>query len=492
MANHANGQGQRAFLQKIAKRAMEDRGFQTSFPDAAVQALNKTGEKPITVSGVARDLRALAWCSIDNDDSEDLDQLSVAAILPDKTVKILVAVADVDFVVKKDSPWEDHARHNTTSVYTPAIIFPMLPEKLSTDLTSLKFGADRMAMVVEFIVQEDGSFRDPAIYPAAVNNKAKLAYNATGAWLEGKGPMPEAIKKVNGLEENLRRQDEAAQKLKNLRYKGGALNLETIQSKPIFEGDDIRDLEEDIPNLAKEIIQEFMICANSITAKFLTSKNFPSFRRVVRVPKRWDRIVDLAARSKYQLPANPDSAALDQFLRKAKAADPVGFPDLSLTVIKLLGSGEYVVRYPGKENPGHFGLALRDYTHSTAPNRRYPDLVTQRLLKAAIAASASPYKPEELDALAVQCTVMEDNAKKVERQVEKSAAALLLQSRVGQRFDSIVTGVSDKGTWVRIFHPPVEGKLVDGAGGLDVGDRVSVKLVSTDAYRGFIDFRRIG
>jgi len=471
---------------------MQDKGFLIDFPPAVMVSLNKLQEKVLNIADPVRDLRDLAWCSIDNDDSEDLDQLSVAVPTTSGEVKILIAIADVDSVVDKNSIFEDHANHNTTSVYTSAQIFPMLPEKLSTDLTSLKYDADRSAIVVEFILSADGSIQSSDIYPAAVRNKAKLAYNSTNAWLVGAGDMPIAIGSVKGLDQNLRLQYEAAKKLKDLRYNSGALSLETIEARPVFLGDEVSSLEEEKMNEAKDIIQEFMICANSITARFLTSGNFPSIRRVVRVPKRWDRIVELASSWKFKLPPEPDSKALDQFLLSAKSADPVGFPDLSLSIIKLLGSGEYVVELPGGKSAGHFGLAIKDYTHSTAPNRRYPDLITQRLLKAALNKREVPFSNDELEALALHCTNMEDGARKVERQVGKSTAALLMQGSIGRQFDGIVTGVSDKGVWVRIFHPPVEGKVVTGFEGLDVGNRMRVQLIHTDVNRGFIDFKRVG
>jgi VacB/RNase II family 3'-5' exoribonuclease len=492
MTNNTNNGSHRSLLQKIARSAMLDKGFLIDFPSTAMASLSSLTEKVMKIADPVRDLKNLPWCSIDNDDSQDLDQLSVAVTMPSGEIKILIAVADVDSVVNKNSVFEDHAKHNSTSVYTSALIFPMLPEKLSTDLTSLKYDADRPAIVVEFIIADDGSVKNSDIYPAAVHNKAKLAYNSTNAWLEGSGNMPKAIESVRGLDQNLRLQHEVAKKLRDNRYRNGALNLETIEARPVFQGDNVSSLEEEKMNEAKDIIQEFMICANSITARFLTSGNFPSIRRVVRVPKRWDRIVELASGWKFKLPAQPDSKALDQFLLSAKASNPVGFPDLSLSVIKLLGSGEYVVELPGEKSAGHFGLAIKDYTHSTAPNRRYPDLITQRLLKAAFYKSSIPYSNDELEALALHCTSMEDGARKVERQVEKSTAAMLLGSEIGRQFDGIVTGVSDKGVWVRIFRPPVEGKLVSGFEGLDVGHRVRVQLMHTDVNRGFIDFKRIG
>jgi exoribonuclease-2 len=368
----------------------------------------------------------------------------------------------------------------------------MLPEKLSTDLTSLSFGEDRPAVVVEMTIGPDGSLRDSQIYRARVRNHAKLAYNSVGAWLEGTGAVPDAVGAVTALDGNLRAQDRAAQKLRNLRHVQGALSLETIKAKAIFDGDRLRDFRVETKNRATDIIEDFMIAANGVTARYLASRNFPSIRRVVRVPKRWDRIVAIAAGHGFQLPPDPDPLALDAFLMKEKAADPLRFPDLSLAVIKLLGAGEYMAELPGETAPGHFGLAVRDYAHSTAPNRRYPDLITQRLLKAALKGDPWPYSKEDLDTLAKHCTEEEDAADKVERQVDKSAAALLLEPRIHERFDALVTGASDKGTWVRLLRLPVEGRMVHGFEGLDVGDRVRVQLISTDVERGFIDFRRVG
>ena len=438
------------------------------------------------------DLRDLLWASIDNDDSRDLDQLTVAETLPEDKVKIRVAVADVDALVKDGSAIDEHARHNTTSVYTAAEIFPMLPEKLSTDLTSLNFDEERLAVVVEMEIAADGSLLGSDIYRARVRNHAKLAYNSVAAWLDEKGPVPEGLAAVNGLDANLRVQDRIAQSLKNLRHVHGALSLETIEAKPIFDGDQIRDLEVETKNRAKELIEDFMIAANGVTARYLAARQFPSIRRVVRTPKRWGRIVELAQEHGFKLPDDPDSKALDEFLVQQKAGDPVRFPDLSLTVIKLLGAGEYMAELPGDTAPGHFGLAVQDYAHSTAPNRRYPDLTTQRLLKAAIAGQAAPYSYAELDVLARHFTEEEDAANKVERQVGKSAAALLLESRIGEQFDAIVTGASEKGTWARLLSIPVEGKVVHGFQGVDVGDRIHVQLIAVDVEQGYIDFAKTG
>jgi VacB/RNase II family 3'-5' exoribonuclease len=453
----------------------------------AVAGLDSIG----AVSGV-RDLTDLLWASIDNDDSRDLDQLTVAEALPADEVKLRVAVADVDSLVKGGSAIDEHARHNTTSVYTAARIFSMLPEKLSTDLTSLSFDEDRLAVVVEMVVGADGSLRASDIYRARVRNRAKLAYDGVAAWLEGDAVVPAGIAAVKGLAENLRVQDRVARSLKDSRHVHGALTLETIEAKPVFDGDQIRGLEAQEKNRAREIIEDFMIAANGVTARYLASKKFPSIRRVVRTPKRWDRIVALAGEHGFVLPDSPDPVALDAFLIGEKAADALHFPDLSLAVIKLLGAGEYTAEQPGDAGPGHFGLAVKDYSHSTAPNRRYADLVTQRLLKAAIAGRAAPYSYAELDVLARHFTAEEDAATKVERQVGKSAAALLLESRVGEQFDAIVTGASEKGTWARLLTIPVEGRVVRGFEGADVGDRMRVQLLAVDVERGYLDFGRVG
>jgi exoribonuclease-2 len=482
----------RSILKSIARRAMLERGLLPDFPPEALAELDAINGPAIRPAESTRDLRPLLWCSIDNDDSRDLDQLSAAEAMPGGAAKILVAIADVDAIVKKQSAIDDHARHNTTSVYTGAEIFPMLPEKLSTDLTSLNYESDRLAIVVEMVIAPDGSLQDSDLYGAMVRNHAKLAYNSVGSWLEGKGPMPPGIGPVKGLDEGLRLQDSVAHRMKVLRHAHGALNLETIEAHPLFEGDALKSFDAEIKNRATDIIEDFMIAANGVTARYIASKMFPTLRRVVRTPKRWDRIIELASERGFTLPQTPDSKALEQFLVLTKTADPLRFPDLSLSVIKLMGAGEYVVELPGESSAGHFGLAVRDYNHSTAPNRRYPDLITQRLLKAAIAGSPLPYEDDELKALAKHCTEEEDAAKKVERQVEKSAAALLLESRIGERFDALVTGASDKGTWVRLLQPPVEGRLVSGFQGLDVGYRLQVQLTRTDVERGFIDFKRAG
>jgi ribonuclease R len=494
---HTNHQNHQVLLQSIAHRAMLERGLLPDFSTAALDELTRiqspTMQKgaPANTEYKIRDMRNLLWASIDNDDSRDLDQLTVAESMPAGEVKVLVAIADVDAVIKNDSAIDQHARHNTTSVYTAAEIFPMLPEDISTNITSLNFNEERLALVIEMVIGADGSLKDSNIYHAWVCNHAKLAYNSLAAWLEGNGDIPAAVADVNGLDENLRLQDKVTQRMKNLRHIHGALTLETIEAKPVFDGNQIRALEVEEKNRTKEIIEDLMIAANGVTARYLSARKFPSIRRVVRTPKRWERIVEIANEHGIKLPGKPDSKALQEFLIKEKAADSLRFPDLSLAVIKLLGNGEYIAELPEGNAPGHFGLAVKDYAHSTAPNRRYPDLLTQRLLKAALSNQPVPYTINELDELAIHCTAAEDAATKVERQVEKSAAALLLESKIGEQFDSIVTGASDKGTWVRLLSLPVEGKLVQGVEGIDVGDRMRVQLIDTNVERGYIDFKKV-
>ena len=464
---------------------MRARGLQPDF-DAAARAQAQTiGGQTDGGDPTVRDLRELPWCSIDNDDSRDLDQLSVA-----DGARILVAVADVDAAVARDSPLDDHARTNTTSVYTAGGVFPMLPDKLSTDLTSLNPGVERLAVVVEFSTMADGAVEDGAIYRARVVNHAKLAYDAVAAWLDGTGPRPPALDATPSLEAQLRRQDEVAQSMRALRHRRGALGLESTEARAVYDGDTLADLRPDAGNRAKQLIEDFMVAANGVTARFLDAQGRAGLRRVLRTPKRWDRIVELAGRLGERLPGEPDAAALEAFLARRRAADAERFADLSLSVIKLLGRGEYALDRPGRDADGHFGLAVTDYTHSTAPNRRFPDLVTQRLVKAALSGGGAAYGTGELAGLARHCTEQEDAATKVERQVRKSAAALLLEHRIGERFEGLVTGAAEKGTWVRILHPAVEGRVVRGGARLDVGDRVTVELVSTDVERGFIDFAR--
>jgi VacB/RNase II family 3'-5' exoribonuclease len=479
-------------LRSIAHRAMIQRGLLPDFSRAVLAETEAIAGAPMTRGPDIRDLRGLPWASIDNDTSRDLDQLSVSAPATGGDVTIYVAVADVDAAVKRRSAIDGHAQANTTSVYTAAEVFPMLPARLSTDLTSLGEGQERMAIVTEMVVGADGNVRGSEIYRAVVLNHAKLAYNSVAAWLDGAAPAPARVVAVAGLDEQLRIQDRVAQAMRQVRHLHGALNLQTPETEAFFEGDALADLRPQTANRAKELIEDFMIAANSATVRTLAMKGFPSLRRVLRSPERWDRIVALAATLGEHLPLEANGKALATFLAKQHKKAPEKFPDLSLSVVKLLGRGEYVLEVPGQPSEGHFGLAVTDYAHSTAPNRRFPDLATQRLLKASISGEPPPYSRDELSTLAQHCTDQETNAAKVERRVMKSAAALLLASRIGERFDGLVTGASPKGTWVRILHPAAEGRLVRGFEGLDVGSHVRVELVHTDVELGFVDFARAG
>lgn len=477
-------------LKKISREAMIEKGLEPDFPPEVLNEVANIDEKSGIIAQEIKDLRHLLWCSIDNDDSKDLDQLSFGELLDDGNAKILVAIADVDALVKKGSEIDIHASKNTTSVYTSVQIFPMLPEKLSTNLSSLNFNEDRLAMVFEMIVDQEGIIIDSKIYNAIVHNYAKLAYNSVSKWLEKKEDIPENIKKVEGLAENIFLQYSVAKKLRLRRFMNGALNFDTKRPRAYIEGDNLK-LASDDRNRAKELIEDLMIAVNGVSARFLESKGFPSVRRVVRTPKRWNRIVELALKNNYKLPEESNSKALDEFLIWSKKNNSENFAELSLSIIKLLGPGEYVIEKPEDEKMGHFGLAVKDYSHSTAPNRRYPDIITQRLLKAALKDKSNPYTEEELKRLAEHCTLSENAAKKVERKVEKSSFILFLETKIGQEFKAIVTGKASKGMWVKLMYPPVEGKLVKHYSDIDIGDKINVKLIDTDVEKGFIDFVEI-
>ena len=484
--------GSKSVLKAIAEKAMGQRGLLAGFSAAQTDQAQSIGG-PATESGPSiRDLRTLLWCSIDNDDSRDLDQLTVSIPAAGGAVRVLVAIADVDALVKKGSPIDEHARANTTTVYTPGAVFSMLPERLSTDLTSLNDGQDRLAVVADITVSADGQVTAGEVYRALVKSHAKLAYNSVAAWLDGTGVEPARAAATPGMAEQLRTQDAVAHAMRAFRHTQGALDLETLEAKTVFDGDSPTEVSSTSKNRASALIEDFMIAANGVTARFLASKRFATLRRVLKSPERWARIVELAAALQETLPAVPNSAALSAFLAKRRSVDPVHFADLSLSVVKLLGRGEYAVELPGQPLEGHFGLAVKDYTHSTAPNRRFPDLVTQRLLKAALSGQPSPYTTPELVELAAHCTTQEDNATKVERQAQKSASAMVLGARIGERFEGIVTGASAKGTWVRILKPHAEGKMISGFEHLNVGDRVRVELKRVDIERGFIDFTAAG
>lgn len=477
-------------LKAVAKRLMLENGFEPDMPAAVPAQLAALQRNPprIAPAGDVKDLRHLQWSSIDNDSSRDLDQLEVAEAVEDGAIKVMVAIADVDAYVAKATPIDAHAAIQTTTVYTGVSIFPMLPEPLSTDATSLNEDGDRFAMVIEFVVSRDGHVTSSAVYRAVVRNTAQLTYNAVGAWLENRAPAPAKVAASAPLEAQLRMQDAAAQALRLERYRHGALNIETIETRPVISRGEITSVEKQDKNRATELIEDFMIASNEVVARTLNPVS--SIRRIVRTPKRWDRIVALAATMDATLPAVADSRALNEFLIARKAADPDHFADLSLAVIKLMGPGEYVLERPGDTEPGHFGLAVEDYTHSTAPNRRFADLVTQRVLKALLAGQPAPYTDAELEGVARECTLKADASRKVEREMSKRIAAVAMSGRVGESFDAIVTGAGPKGAFVRVLKPHIEGMLVSGQHGADVGDRLRVTLVHTNADKGFIDFAR--
>lgn len=478
----------RSDLARIAAEAMRERGLEPEFSCAVLHQLQTlNGPAPVQGQGIV-DLSHLPWCSIDNDDSRDLDQLSACEILPGGAVKILVAVADVDALVHKNSAVDRHAWHNTTSVYTGARIFPMLPERLSTNLTSLNQDEDRLALVTAMVFNPDASLAGSAVLHACVRNKAQLAYDAVAAWLDGTGELPTAAVAAEGMADQLRTQDAVAQQLRARRREQGALDFETFQPRAVFDGEQVVDIVEQPHNRARQLIEELMIATNGCNAHFLSSRGGMALRRVVRSPQRWQRIVDVARDKGVELPTQPDARALEAFLARERRRDPLRFPDLSLVIVKLMGRGEYVVEKPDGDPIGHFALAVRDYTHSTAPNRRYPDLITSRLIKAALMHRHPPYSPGDLAELAQHCTQQEDAAQKVERRVRKSEAALVLEQRIGATFDGIVTGADARSTWVRTFVPPVEGKLVGSPPHLDIGQRVRLRLVVADVEHGFIDF----
>jgi exoribonuclease-2 len=477
-------------LQAMARQVMLAQGFEPNFPPATQQQLVdiKTNPPQLAPSDKVRDLRGLLWSSIDNDTSKDLDQIEVAEQLPNGDIKVMIGIADVDFFVSKDSPIDQHAERETTSVYTGITVFPMLPNELSTGASSLLPDVDRPAVVTEFVINPTGSPGSSNVYRAIVRNKAQLTYNAVGAWLEGAAPAPPKVAASPDLQAQLKLQDQVALALKKLRYEHGALDLDTSEVVPLLYNEEVVDVVKATKNRATDLIEDFMVAANGVVARML--EKVSSLRRIVRTPEHWDGIVRLAAAQGEKLPAAPDSKALNDFLVKRKAADPDHFADLSLAVIKLVGPGEYILERPGDSPQGHFGLAVQDYTHSTAPNRRFADIVTQRLIKALLDEKPGPYSDNDLSAIALNCTQKGDAARKVEREMSKRLSALAMSHRVGELFDAMVTGVTPKGTFVRVLQPHMEGLLTQGAQGLHVGDKIRVQLTRTDVQRGFIDFVR--
>jgi exoribonuclease-2 len=475
----------------MAKQIMLEHGFEPDFSATVQKQLADIKSRPPLASPSSkdvRDLRNLLWSSIDNDTSRDLDQIEVAERIAGGDVKVMVGIADVDSFVAKASPIDDHAAKETTTVYTGVRNFPMLPEELSTGASSLLENQDRLAVVTEFVVGADGNVNSGTVYRALVRNKAQLMYNAVGSWLEGTMAAPPKVAASGELQEQLKLQNDVAQALKRQRFLHGALNIDTNEVLPVVLNQQVVDIAKQVRNHATDLIEDFMIGANGVVARLL--EKVSSLRRIVKTPERWDRIVQLAAARGETLPAQPDSKALNDFLLKRKAADPDHFADLSLAVIKLIGPGEYVLERPGDPEQGHFGLAVQDYTHSTAPNRRFADIVTQRLVKTFLAGTSGPYSDDELAGIARNCTLKEDAARKVEREMSKRLAAVAMSPRIGETFDAIVTGVTPHGTFVRVMHPPIEGLLAQGNQGLDVGDKLRAKLTRTDVQHGYIDFVR--
>jgi VacB/RNase II family 3'-5' exoribonuclease len=478
-------------LQAMAQQIMLEHGFEPEFPAAIQQQLADIKARPplaVLSSKDVRDLRGLLWSSIDNDTSRDLDQIEVAERLASGGIKVMVGIADVDAFVAQASPIDDHAAKETTTVYTGVRNFPMLPEELSTGSSSLLEKQDMLAVVIEFVVGVDGNVDSGTVYRGLVRNKAQLTYNAVGSWLEDTAPAPLKVAASAELQGQLKLQNDAAQALKKQRFLHGALNIDTSEVHPVVLNQQVIDIVKQEKNHATELIEDFMIAANGVVARLL--EKVSSLRRIVKTPERWDRIVQLAAARGETLPRHPDSKALNDFLLERKAADPDHFADLSLAVIKLIGPGEYVLERPGDPEQGHFGLAVQDYTHSTAPNRRFADVVTQRLIKAFLAGTSGPYSDDELAVIANNCTLKEDAARKVEREMSKRLAAVAMSQRIGETFDAIVTGVTPRGTFVRVMKPHIEGLLAQGGQGLDVGDKLRVKLTRTDVQHGYIDFAR--
>lgn len=478
----------------LAREALIEDGFATGFPPHVSEAAQSLDEGRIisdALSSGVRDLRALLWSSIDNATSRDLDQVEYAEKLPNGDIRLLIGIAEVDEFVPKNSTIDRFAAENTISIYTGSHVFPMLPERLSTNLTSLLDDFDRLAVVTEIIVSQNGDVETADIFRAFLRNRAKLNYEEVGAWLDGDGEIPEAIEKTAGLEAQIRLQHEAAKRLREFRKQKGALEFETVEAKPFIENDKITALKIEKRNSARDIIENFMVTANVEMAEFLEKRNVVSLRRVVKTPERWHRIVEIARSFGEKLPKNPDSLALAEFMARRKSAEPENYPDLSLSIIKLMGASEYVVEESGAaETDGHFGLAVSDYTHSTAPNRRYADLIVQRLVKATLSGKPSPYNFAELNAIAAHCNERESASRKVERRMRKTIAAGVMASHIGETFEAIVTGVTPKGTFARITNPPVDGRIVKGEDGLEVGEKVIVRLLKTEPERGFIDFAR--
>ncbi len=479
-------------LHQIARTAITQYGFDFVAAKPVLDEINALDPRKLLDNdqGGVKDLRELLWSSIDNTESLDLDQLEYCERGANGEIIVKIAIADVDLFVPKNSQTDIYAALNGTAVYTGIDVFPLLPTRLSTELTSLLPDADHNVLVIEFSVFPGGEITTGAVYRAFIRNKAKLIYEEIGDWIEGKTGVPALVERVPGLKEQLELQDEAAERLSKFRIGQGTLEFGTIEAKPVIREEKIIALIIKEKNRARSIIENFMIAANVTMSQFLKNAGLPMIQRVVRVPKNWPGIMKIAAAYDETLPLQPDAKTLAQFLHKRKIADPEMFPDLSLTIVKLLGPGEYVMLEPQADSVGHFGLAVMDYIHGTAPNRRYVDIIIQRLLKSVLDKQPCPYTQNELINCASRCTDRDSAAKKVERFMRKAAAAVLLSGRIGESFDAIVTGVSEKGTYARIVTPPAEGRVMRGEKGLFVGQKVKVRLIGMNPYQGQIDFAK--
>jgi VacB/RNase II family 3'-5' exoribonuclease len=497
MADRKNNVSDRTFrgspdLPMLARNAMLEAGFLPEFPQAVLQelpAIRQTSDR-LRANPPTHDLRGSLWSSIDNPTSRDLDQIEFAERFPNGDIRILLGIADVDALVARGSAADLHAAQNGMSIYLGVVTFPLFPPEISNDMTSLLPDQDRQAVIIDVTLDERGAVHAASVSKATVRNRAKLNYDSAGAWLENKGKAPQLVENTPGLADQLHLQFEAAKQFHEERIRAGALEFESIEPQPVMAGQNVVGLNLERKNRAHDLIENLMVATNSAIATFLESRGFPSIQRVVRTPERWPRIAALAAEQGTQLPTTPDAVALAEFLARKRRDDPGHFADLSLAIVKLIGAAEYVVIAKGQETEGHFGLAVHDYTHATAPNRRYPDLVTQRLLKAAIASAPPPYSVDELEEIVAHCNDRAKAARKIERLMRKIIAATFLSGRIGETFDALVTGVSPKGTYVRVNNPPVEGRVVRGEAGLDVGEKVRVRLIGTIPERGFIDFVR--
>jgi VacB/RNase II family 3'-5' exoribonuclease len=476
-------------LSARAHRAMHEAGFRPEFGGAVMQEVAELSNRQ--TENDATDLTHLNWSSIDNEESRDLDQLEYAEKKGNDNIRLMVAISSVIDHVRKDGPIYLHAAYNTTSVYTGVETFHMLPEALSTDRTSLLEGQTRLAMVVDLEVTPNGDLINPQVYRARVQNHARLTYEEAGEFMQGNSHASEIISTCPWLREQLSLQMAASHRLISLRKKEGALTFSSFEPRLVKRNGKIVDLKLYPHTVARELIESFMVAVNISTATYLKSKNWPIIERVVTAPRRWGRIREVVREYGVELPLEPEQKALSSFLAKQRAKDEVKFQTLSLAIVKLLGPGEYVVEYTHGPQQGHFGLAVDDYSHSTAPNRRFADLVLQKLLRACSAGQPMPYSDDELQQIAARCTERETAARKVERLMRKVCAATLIRARVGQEFSGMITGASRKGTYARLFDFPAEGKVVRGERGVDVGDRVRLRLLNADPETGFIDLERL-